>query len=55
MFLREILELSEELNVNGFDYPFFGVNKEKEFMPTAATTEGLNKKKYKIIRKDKFV
>ena len=55
MFLRDILELSEELNVSGLDYPFYGVNKDKEFMPTAASTEGLNKNKYKIIRKDKFV
>ena len=55
MFLRDILELSEEFNVSGLDYPFYGVNKNKEFMPTAASTEGLNKNKYKIIRKDKFV
>lgn len=55
MFLRDILELSDEMNVSGADYPFYGVNKDKEFMPTAATTEGLNKNKYKIIRKDKFV
>lgn len=55
MNLREILKLSEEQNISGNDYPFYGVNKDKDFIPTAATTDGLDKKKYKIIRKDKFV
>lgn len=55
MNLREILKLSEEHNISGNDYPFYGVNKDKDFIPTAATTDGLDKKKYKIIRKDKFV
>ena len=55
MKLREILKLSEEQNISGNDYPFYGVNKDKDFIPTAATTDGLDKKKYKIIRKDKFV
>lgn len=55
MKLGEILKLSEEQNISGNDYPFYGVNKDKDFIPTAATTDGLDKKKYKIIRKDKFV
>ena len=55
MKLGEILKISEEHNISGNDYPFYGVNKDKDFIPTAATTDGLDKKKYKIIRKDKFV
>ena len=50
MKLGEILKLSEEQNISGNDYPFYGVNKDKDFIPTAATTDGLDKKKYKIIR-----
>lgn len=53
--LGELITVDEEINRNGYDFPFFGVNKNKEFMPTVATTEGLNPRKYKIIRKNKFV
>lgn len=53
--LGELLTLAEEVNTHGFDYPFFGVNKEKQFTPTIASTDGLNKKKYKIISKGQFV
>lgn len=53
--LGELLTLAEEVNTHGYDYPFFGVNKEKQFAPTIANTDGLNKKKYKIISKGQFV
>lgn len=53
--LGELLTLAEEVNTHSFDYPFFGVNKEKQFTPTIASTDGLNKKKYKIISKGQFV
>lgn len=53
--LGELITVDEEINRKGYDFPFFGVNKDKEFMPTIASTDGLNHKKYKIIRKDKFV
>ena len=53
--LGELLILAEEVNTQGYDYPFFGVNKEKLFAPTIASTDGLNKKKYKIISKGQFV
>lgn len=53
--LGELITVDEEINRKGCDFPFFGVNKDKEFMPTVASTDGLNPKKYKIIRKDKFV
>lgn len=53
--LGELLILAEEVNTQGYDYPFFGVNKEKLFAPTIASTDGLNKNKYKIISKGQFV
>lgn len=53
--LGELLQEADEINSKGLDLPFYGVNKDKEFMPTIATTKGLNSKKYKIIRKGKFV
>lgn len=34
---------------------FCGVNIHKEFMPTAANTEGLDETKYKLVRKNRFV
>lgn len=53
--LCELIYVDEEVNRAGIDYPFYGVNKDKEFMPTIASTEGLDNRKYKIIRKDQFV
>lgn len=53
--LGELLQEADEINSKGLDLPFYGVNKDKEFMPAIATTKGLNSKKYKIIRKGKFV
>lgn len=53
--LGELLEIADEYNSNGSELPFFGVNKDKQFMPTIANTEGLNSNKYKIIRKNCFV
>lgn len=34
---------------------FYGININKEFMPTAANTEGLDETKYKVVRKNRFV
>lgn len=53
--LGELLILAEEVNTHGYEYPFFGVNKEKQFAPTIASTDNLNRKKYKIISKGQFV
>ena len=34
---------------------FYGININKEFMPTVANTEGLDESKYKVVRKNRFV
>ena len=53
--IGNLITISDEVNKSGFNYPFFGVNIYKEFMPTVANTSGLDNKKYKIIRKNRFV
>lgn len=53
--ISNLISISDEINRDGDDYPFFGVNINKEFMPTVASTSGLDKTKYKIIRKNRFV
>lgn len=45
----------DERNSQGLDLPIIGINREKEFMPTAANTAGLDINKYKIVRKGCFV
>lgn len=34
---------------------FYGININKEFMPTVANTEGLDESKYKVVRENRFV
>lgn len=52
--LGELIEVVDERNNLGIR-EFFGININKEFMPTAANTEGLDETKYKVIRKNRFV
>ena len=41
---------------NSYSYTnFYGLNINKEFMPTWANTEGLDESKYKVVRKKRFV
>ena len=51
----ECIELYEAKNVWGKDYPFYGINKDKTFMPTVANTNELDSSKYKVVSKDIFV
>lgn len=53
--LGDLIELCDERNTEGKYNSFYGINIEKEFMPTAADTNGLDESKYKIIRKNRFV
>ena len=34
---------------------FYGININKEFMPSVANTEGLDEEKYKVVKKNRFV
>lgn len=44
----------DERNSSGIR-DFYGININKEFMPTAASTDDLDESKYKIVRKNRFV
>ncbi len=52
--LGDLIEPIDERNDLGIR-EFYGVNINKEFMPTAANTEGLDESKYKVVRKNRFV
>ncbi|MBN2795117.1 MAG: restriction endonuclease subunit S [Clostridia bacterium] len=45
----------DEKNITGENLKYYGINRDKQFMPTVANTKNLDPKKYKIIRKDRFV
>lgn len=53
--IGELIDIVDERNPQGLDYPFYGINKDKSFMETVASTNNLDKKKYKIVRKNRFV
>lgn len=52
--LGDLIELVDERNSEGIR-DFYGVNINKEFMPTVADTSTLNEKNYKVVRKNRFV
>lgn len=51
----ELITVIDEKNTEGFDYPFYGININKEFMPSVANTSNVDKKKYKVIKNNRFV
>lgn len=53
--LGSLITLSNEKNIQNLNLPFFGINIDKEFMPTVANTQGIDGSKYKVIRKNRFV
>lgn len=52
--IGDLIEVVDERNNLGIR-EFFGININKEFMPTVANTEGLDETKYKVIRKNRLV
>lgn len=52
--IGELVSLCDERNSYGY-INFYGLNINKEFMPTWANTEGLDESKYKVVRKKRFV
>lgn len=53
--LGDYIEIYDVKNNESIELPFYGINKDKTFMPTVADTNGLDKSKYKIVEKDVFV
>ena len=52
--IGQLISVVDERNSLGIR-EFYGININKEFMPTVANTEGLDETKYKIVRKNRFV
>lgn len=52
--IKELITVVYEKNDNGIR-DFYGININKEFMPTVANTNDLDEKKYKVVRKGRFV
>ena len=53
--LGKYIEVYDCKNMDGKPYPFYGINKDKTFMPTVADTNKLDNTKYKVVKKDVFV
>lgn len=53
--IGSLIESFDKRNYNGFDYPFYGINKDKNFMPTVADTNNLDNTKYKVVSNGEFV
>lgn len=53
--IGDIITVCDERNRDGENYPFYGINISKEFMPSVANTQNVDKTKYKIVRYKRFV
>lgn len=53
--IGKLIEPFDKRNTNGYDYPFYGINKDKTFMPTVADTNNLDNTKYKVVGYGDFV
>lgn len=51
----ELISYVDERNTDGAIRDFYGININKEFMPTVASTEGIDARKYKVVRDNRFV
>ncbi|PEK15725.1 restriction endonuclease subunit S [Bacillus toyonensis] len=51
----ELIDYVDERNVDSFIMDFYGININKEFMPTVANIDTVDPKKYKVVRKNRFV
>lgn len=51
----ELINYIDERNIDSSVKDFYGININKEFMPTVANIDSVDPKKYKIVRKNRFV
>lgn len=52
--IGQLIRTVDERNKYGLK-TFYGININKDFMPTVANTEGLDESTYKVVRKNRFV
>lgn len=53
--LGDLIEIIDVKNSDGKITDFYGININKEFMPTVANTDNLDAKKYKVLKKGWFL
>ena len=53
--IGDYIEVYDRKNTDGKPYHFYGINKDKTFMPTVADTNELDNTKYKVVEKGVFV
>ena len=53
--IGNLIQPFDSRNSAGTNYPFYGINKDKTFMPTVADTNNLDNTKYKVIGYGDFV
>lgn len=53
--IENLIEVKDKKNSEGRDLPVYGINKDKSFMPTVANLEGVDLRKYKVLKKGWFV
>lgn len=53
--IGSLISYVDERNSDGKITEFYGINIQKEFMPTVANTDSIDAKKYKIVRNNRFV
>jgi len=51
----KLIEYIDERNTDGKYMDFYGINIQKEFMPTVANTDSVDATKYKVVRNNRFV
>ena len=52
--IRHLIKVIDERNIYGIN-KFYGININKDFMPTVANVDGIDESKYKVVRKNRFV
>lgn len=53
--IEKLITLDERRNTENRSLPVLGINREKRFMPTVASLDGVDLRKYKVIRKGDFI
>jgi type I restriction enzyme S subunit len=53
--VSQLIEYVDERNTDNSITDFYGININKEFMPTVANVENVDPRKYKVVRANRFV
>lgn len=53
--VSQLINYVDERNISGEIMDFYGINIQKEFMPTLASTDSIDPRKYKVVRNNRFV